>query len=476
MALTAVGTPTTGVASDATSAVVTKVTAAAEGDILCVVLSAGVNMTFSGPDGTWDERFDEAQPGNTGASAVYLHEVGASDPSTYTFAGSVSDSCVWTCTCFRGAKLGDLVDVEASVGKSTSTGIVCNSATTTVANTLILRIGAVDGNRTFTVDGGTTELAQVATSTGSDCSAVIAYEMQASAGSTGTATHTFSGSDQWTSYTIALKPGTNADIDVPAASIAMAASVPTAGGGAAVTVPLSTISLDALAPQVPTTSQVPAGNITLAALAPTIVTGGEVISVPAASITLDAIQPSIAAGASITVPVTDITFAARAPFVETLSEIYVPPSSIAMAALVPAVFVGDVYIKSYKQLIAAVVPTRLEVPPASIFAYIDRGLLVYPTIVWEKHPSEKPRYGIDWSQYVNEWSVTVGDSQWLNVTPGGGNITFSQSSASTTQTDTILNGGADGATEYIENRVTFSDGTSRHFSVQVNITDKIPTN
>lgn len=475
MSVVPVGTPTNVTTASGTSCDVPKPASAAEGDLLYLLLSFGSVQTVTPPDGTWTELFDEEQPSSVGSSNVYIHEVGASDPSTYSFTKSPGDSGSGICGVLRGHKTGDPVNAVAAVQKSTSTSLVCGSLTTTVPNCLILRLGAVDGNRTFTVDGGTTELDQHTQFNGSNCSSVAAYEMQATAGSTGSATHTISASDQWTGYSIAIQPGTNANVAVPAASIVFASPTPTVATGASVDVTALNIAMMAWAPSIPTVSEVPSVAITLQAHVPSIVTGGDVVAIPAAHFTMVPYAPGVSSGAAVAVPAAAFTLAAVAPFIETDSSVYVPPATIVLTPYVPAVFVGDVYVKAYRRLITLVPPLKHQIP-SFLANIIDNGQAMYPTIVWEKGPSEKPRYGIDWSFYIAEWDVAVGDSQWVNTTPGGGNVTFSQTAQSVSQTDTILVGGVDGATEYIENRVTFSDGSSRHVTIKVIITDGIPGN
>jgi hypothetical protein len=83
-------------------------------------------------------------------------------------------------------------------------------------------------------------------------------------------------------------------VEVPAASITMAAAVPAIGIGAAVMCPASAITITAQAPAVATAISiaVPAGAITLAAQAPAVATA-ILIAVPAGAITLAGIAPEI---------------------------------------------------------------------------------------------------------------------------------------------------------------------------------------
>lgn len=476
MAVTTVGAPTNinHIGGGATFSV-SQPSGTTEGDVLWVILGSGQSCTFSAPDGTWTETHDNVCHDNAGASASYIHVVGASDTGPYTFSHSINDSVSGLCGAVRGARSSNPINVQSAHNTQYGTSLVCPSVTTTVDNCFVLRLGYADGYRSFTVDGATTQLGQNVIADGSDNAVVAAYEIKTTAGTTGSRTHTVSGTDQWAGITIALAPAVASDVQVPAVSCTATLFAPAPSTGAAISVPVVAAGATVYVPDVFSAVLVPSISATATLYAPEIIVGGETTIVPAVSATATAWVPAIVTGAGVVLPEIAATATAHAPFVETDSEIYVPSVAATAAVPSPVVFSGNLFIKSYRRRIKPTPRLDFQVPPY-LFDLIERDSAMLPSVTWDKHPSERPRYGVDWSLYTAKWGVTIADSQWVNVTPTGGEITFSQTAETTTTTDAIFEGGSDESTEYVENRVVFSDGSSRFLTIKILVSDNIPIN
>ena len=91
---------------------------------------------------------------------------------------------------------------------------------------------------------------------------------------------------------------TGANVDVPLASIALAAFAPTISTGASVAVPVSSVLLSAFAPSI---------------------SGGVNVRVPVSNISLQAFAPGVGSGVTIEVPLKTITVTTYAPTVTTIT-------------------------------------------------------------------------------------------------------------------------------------------------------------
>lgn len=89
--------------------------------------------------------------------------------------------------------------------------------------------------------------------------------------------------------------------------------------------------------------------------------------------------------------------------------------------------------------------------------------------VLEKHPWAQKRVAVDWSPYLVSAGTTISSSVWLDtkavVTLGGAAVNGAVSSV-------VASGGTAGDTAYVENRVTFADGTSDVVTIMMPIVIK----
>ncbi len=196
-----------------TSVTVNKPSGVGSGDLLIAAVSTdgGISGSLAAPSG-WtllDRGTDSAGAVTLG---VWYKIAGASEASSYTFTWTSNKQAYGWIMRFTGHNAG--APINASVfqgGSSTSSSPPCPSVTTTVANTMIVRIGAFD-RAYITVDSpgltGHTPITMDRSNTGVNaCSGGAGYKQQATAGASGTSNFTLTGAEQYRTATIAIAPG-----------------------------------------------------------------------------------------------------------------------------------------------------------------------------------------------------------------------------------------------------------------------------
>lgn len=321
---------------------------------------------FSGPTG-WT--LTDQQTSTTGDDQrscyayKYLTDV-ASEPTTWDFSVTVTDPKGAVVAAFRGVDSTTPIDATATTTLGTSDMNPAAPDITTVTNGafVVVMVTLVNGTAVLGYTGGAPSGFTLADDVGVDNGtaeffAALAYKEQASAGlvSPGVWTNTGSGTPEWSSRSIALKPATaggDATIAVPAATVSVAAAVPTpvivipqalatvAVAAAtstpvvAVPPPVGTVAVAAFEPSFVVSSliSVPTGAVSLAGLEPTVVTDPFVLP-PAATVTVEAPVPTPA----LTVPqaLATVSVAALAP----TPALVIQPgaAAVAVAALLPSV-------------------------------------------------------------------------------------------------------------------------------------------
>jgi hypothetical protein len=97
----------------------------------------------------------------------------------------------------------------------------------------------------------------------------------------------------------------------------------------------------------------------------------------------------------------------------------------------------------------------------------------HPTVFLGKHPWSNTRVGVDWSRYLlSIGSPAIQTSEWVDATSIGFSLTGAAISAAVTSV--YVAGGLDGETGYLENRVTFDDGGSAVYTIDIIVADKVP--
>jgi hypothetical protein len=175
-----------------------------DGDLLLLVVSqdnAPASNPFSTPSG-WSVFQSYIQ--DTTIGMIVFSRTASSEPSSYDL--SVSNLNLSNAVMLRiSGTDGTPIDVKTTNSNSSANPAVASSVTTTVDNTLVLRIATWDQSKTLTLaPSGVTEQQYVDVS-GHDL--WVGYEEQNSAGSTGTADWNLSSTTAWVTFTIALAPG-----------------------------------------------------------------------------------------------------------------------------------------------------------------------------------------------------------------------------------------------------------------------------
>ncbi len=183
-----------------------------ENDLLIgVVVTDGNNSSQLSPPGGegWTEISIDQQTGQVTLGVWWkLADAGESSSHQFSWGGGTQEAYGWMMR-FTGHNQSGPIDVWAIDGGS-SDSPDCPSVTTTVDNALILRIGGFDDDD-VTIDNtglaGHTDISMDESGSGSGtCSGGAGYTTQSSAGSSGTAEFSLSGSEQWRTMTIGIAP------------------------------------------------------------------------------------------------------------------------------------------------------------------------------------------------------------------------------------------------------------------------------
>ncbi len=192
---------------NATSLAISKPTGTAEDDLLIAVVSVDGSETFTPPAG-WTE-IDQGQCASSACTlGVWRLAAGASEPSSYTFTLASPKKVVGAILRYSNAHVeSNVIDVSGSA-TGTDTAPTAPSVTTTVANTLVLRVISNDDDDLdpASVPGGTTGRFALETTGGGSEGGAGADAQQASIGATGTAAFTLDATEEWRALTIVLKP------------------------------------------------------------------------------------------------------------------------------------------------------------------------------------------------------------------------------------------------------------------------------
>jgi hypothetical protein len=164
----------------------------AEGDLLLAFVCMRANPTITPPSG-WALIEDVR---NSALLAVYYKVAGSSEPSTYTFSVSTTDSRPTALAIVRisGADTSNPINASDGVTDSGVTDLTCPSVTTTVNDCLLIRACNVEGgDYTWSEPSGYTMRLDGTTYAGGNsggCDPTFADIEFATAGSTGTLDYT----------------------------------------------------------------------------------------------------------------------------------------------------------------------------------------------------------------------------------------------------------------------------------------------
>ena len=190
-----------------------------EGDLLiaAVATDGGVSQQISAPSG-WTLINRGSDSGDNATLGVWWKPAGASEPANYTFTwtGANNEEAYGWIMRFTSHLSGAPINASAIYSGSSSSP-ECPSVTTTVANTMIVRVGGFDDDD-ITVDSpgltGHTAITMDRDRIGSVgiCSGGAGYIQQAAIGASGTSTFSLTASEQYVTVTFAIAPAPAADI------------------------------------------------------------------------------------------------------------------------------------------------------------------------------------------------------------------------------------------------------------------------
>lgn len=197
--------------SDGTSVTILTPGGTSEGDLLitAVVTDGRTDTSLSPPGGQGWTLIDIGRRGNTVTMGVWWKLAGASEPASHQFTWGGDEQAYGWIMRFTGHDTSATINTSAAQGGNSSSP-VCPSVTTTVANTMIVRIGGFDDDD-ITVDspglsGHTAITMDESSSVGDTCSGGAGYVQQASIGASGTSEFSLTATRQYRTVTVAITP------------------------------------------------------------------------------------------------------------------------------------------------------------------------------------------------------------------------------------------------------------------------------
>ncbi|MHA1290103.1 MAG: LamG-like jellyroll fold domain-containing protein, partial [Candidatus Thorarchaeota archaeon] len=203
-----------GSSGDVTQIQVNKPSGTVQGDLLFAVFSKNSKDGLLSSPAGWTDLGE----GSTGKSRVLLsYKIAtSSEPATYTFMSTDSDQMCVGVSRFSGVDSNDPIDAYSSIDTGNSNSPTCPTVTTTISNTTILRVmGATDDAyiEPSNYPSGYTGIFTVqSTGASGETHGALAYLTEVNEGSTGIASFSLTGNDQWGAMTVALKPPSSTDI------------------------------------------------------------------------------------------------------------------------------------------------------------------------------------------------------------------------------------------------------------------------
>ncbi len=190
--------------TNVTSLTISVPSGTAANDLLLATISTDGDVTFNTPTG-WTLLNQGPSPGNDSTLAVFYRIAGGSEPTTYTFTWSGNQQAAGAILRYTGVDSITPINTFATA-TGTSASPTAPSVTTTVADTMVVRIFGADFSGTISPPPGNTLRVGLSSSTGNGATSLGAADLtQAAAGATGTAAFTYV-NEQWRSMTVALAP------------------------------------------------------------------------------------------------------------------------------------------------------------------------------------------------------------------------------------------------------------------------------
>jgi len=179
-----------------------------------MIASVGVrpsSATITTPSGWTLVRRTNNGNSNSNSLAVYWKRAGSSEPASYSWSLSGSNQAVGGIQSFFGIDTASPPYESNQTGQTTANGTAhaTPSVTTTVANAMLVTSHTYSSNRTWSPPSGMTEAFDISLGTDPATGQAIEgnYEVQATAGSTGTKSATAAGdADVGVTHILALRP------------------------------------------------------------------------------------------------------------------------------------------------------------------------------------------------------------------------------------------------------------------------------
>jgi hypothetical protein len=188
---------------------VQKASGVVAGDLLIAALAIDGNVisTVNAPSG-WT-LVSRLQSGSAVGVGVWWKIAGSSEPGTYAFTWTGNERAYGWTMRFTGHNPTTPINTFAT-NVGTSATPTCAATTTSVANTMVVRIGGFDEDK-ITIDNPglsahTTVTMDRSDSGGSSASGGAGYRKVAAVGSTGTSNFALTSSEQFVTFTIAIAP------------------------------------------------------------------------------------------------------------------------------------------------------------------------------------------------------------------------------------------------------------------------------
>ena len=191
------------------SVVINKPPGTAAGDLLIAAVATDGNRaaTLTAPTG-WTA-VDVSQQGGAVTFGVWWKQAGASESGTYTFSWIGGAKAYGMVMRFTGHDPASPINVSATNG-ATSSAPTAPAVTTTVTDTMILRLGGFDDDDISVgnpgLAGHTPITMDESSNGGNTASAGAGYLTQAALGDSGTSDFLLSASEQYRTVTLAIAP------------------------------------------------------------------------------------------------------------------------------------------------------------------------------------------------------------------------------------------------------------------------------
>ena len=194
----------------AASIVVTKPSGVVSGDVLITMIQTNGAPTITPPSG-WSLVIEQDRNSGVAHGYIYRKVAGGSEPADYTFSLSASGAFAWGCAAYTGVDNTTPVDVSASQEEASQATYTGPSATTTVADTMLLGIYGARGTNTWANHSASfTERLDTAYSANASCTV---WDLAGgAAGAKGPYTVDLSVSGGGESFLVALKPAAAAGV------------------------------------------------------------------------------------------------------------------------------------------------------------------------------------------------------------------------------------------------------------------------